>query len=77
MMSAAEERKPGKVYVNDLNSVSSSQERLLLWQPPSFLKLAGKLRMCLGRFLLGNIPGDGGAGFTESSPEFTLHHAWV
>ncbi|MXQ95123.1 hypothetical protein E5288_WYG018557 [Bos mutus] len=38
--SAAEERKPGKVYVNDLNSVSSLQERLLLWQPRSFLKLA-------------------------------------
>ena len=77
MTSAAEERKPGKVYVNDLNSVSSLQERLLLWQPRSFLKLAGKLRMCLGRLLLGNIPGDGGAGFTERSPEFTLHHAWA
>ena len=48
-----------------------------LRQPQSFLKLAGKLRMCLGRLLLGNIPGDGGAGFTESCPGFTLHHAWV
>lgn len=77
MTSAVEERKQGKVYVTDLNSVWSSRESLLLWQPQSFLKPAGKLRMCLGRLLLGNIPGDGGAGFTESCPEFTLHHAWA
>ena len=55
-----------------MNRVLSSR------QPRFFLKLAGKLRMCLGRrLLLGSTPGDGGAGFTESSPEFTLHHAWV
>lgn len=78
MTFAPEERKEGKVYVNDLNSVPSSRERLLLWQHRSFLKLAGKLRMCLGhRLLLGNTPGDGGAAFTESSAEFTLHHARV